>query len=327
MTDLVRHTGAALTAMPLNEVMTLGDVFGKSGYFSDARSQAQCVVKIMAGAELGLPPIASMQGIHVIQGKPTLSANLMAGAVKRSGRYDYRVLELTDTRCEIVYFQREKNDWQEIGRTTFTEMDARRADVKNMGKFPRNMLFARAMSNGVRFFCPDVFYGPVYTPEEFGGMTDDSGSVSIEPLDGRTGEILDGNFGTIPAPPVTDEEAKEAGESYDPGRKRMSTADNVEKHHRTAGLLTHKEWMAKHELDAENKELARHILSLALDKPITSRKDLSAADWGKANHFLSEQTAEWVMAVASGWQQVKDVQDPYAPTADTEEVIEGALVS
>ena len=28
------------------------------------------------------------------------------------------------------------------------------------------MLFARAISNGVKFFCPDVFAGPVYTPEE-----------------------------------------------------------------------------------------------------------------------------------------------------------------
>ena len=28
------------------------------------------------------------------------------------------------------------------------------------------MLFARAISNGVKWYCPDVFGGPVYVPEE-----------------------------------------------------------------------------------------------------------------------------------------------------------------
>ena len=32
----------------------------KSGYFSDVKTEAQAIVKVMAGAELGLPPFASM---------------------------------------------------------------------------------------------------------------------------------------------------------------------------------------------------------------------------------------------------------------------------
>ncbi|HEX9679758.1 MAG TPA: hypothetical protein VGA08_04020, partial [Candidatus Saccharimonadales bacterium] len=50
----------------------------ESGYFSDTRSKAQAIVKVMAGAEIGLPPFASMTGIHIIQGKPTLGANVIA---------------------------------------------------------------------------------------------------------------------------------------------------------------------------------------------------------------------------------------------------------
>src|SRR5574339_232881 len=53
-----------------------------------------------------------------------------------------------------------------IGNYTFTIEDAKKAGTKNLDKFPRNMLFARAISNGVKWFCPDVFAGPVYTPEE-----------------------------------------------------------------------------------------------------------------------------------------------------------------
>ena len=44
--------------------------------------------------------------------------------------------------------------------------DAKKAGTKNLEKFPRNMLFARAMSNGVKWFTPDIFSGPVYVPEE-----------------------------------------------------------------------------------------------------------------------------------------------------------------
>jgi hypothetical protein len=40
------------------------------------------------------------------------------------------------------------------------------------------MLFARAMSNGVRWYCPDVFSGaPTYTPEELGADVTESGDV------------------------------------------------------------------------------------------------------------------------------------------------------
>ncbi|NBO17384.1 MAG: hypothetical protein EBV07_00610 [Proteobacteria bacterium] len=53
-----------------------------------------------------------------------------------------------------------------IGNSTFTIEDAKKAGTKNTDKFPRNMLFARAMSNGVKWYTPDVFAGPVYVPEE-----------------------------------------------------------------------------------------------------------------------------------------------------------------
>jgi hypothetical protein len=131
-------------------------------------------VKILAGQEMGFGPFASMTGVHIIQGRPAVGANLMAAAVKGSGRYDYRVKEMTDTVCEISFLQ----SGQEIGTSKFSVDDARKAGTKNMDKFPRNMLFARAMSNGVRWYCPDVFNGAaVYTPEELGANTDQDGNV------------------------------------------------------------------------------------------------------------------------------------------------------
>lgn len=181
-------TDTALTVMndplPLADIMTLGEVLAKSGYFQDARQAAQAVVKILAGRELGFGPIASMTGIHIVQGRPTIGADLLAKAVKRSGRYDYRVGELTDAVCTIKFFERDGEGWREIGTSTFTFQDAKRAGTGNLDKFPRNMLFARAMSNGVKWYCPDAVGLTVYDPSE---LPDDGPALTL--VNTATGEV------------------------------------------------------------------------------------------------------------------------------------------
>jgi len=147
----------------------MGQVLADSGYFQDARQAAQAIVKVMAGRELGFGPIASMTGIHIIQGRPAIGADLMAKAVKRSGRYNYRVTELTDEACSIEFLEKSGDAWQNIGASRFTRADAAKAKTKNLDSFPRNMLFARAMSNGVKWFCPDALGLTTYTPEELDG--------------------------------------------------------------------------------------------------------------------------------------------------------------
>ena len=160
------------TVAPAAEVdlFRLGEVLAQSGYFQDARQAAQAIVKVMAGRELGFGPIASMTGIHIIQGRPAIGADLMAKAVKRSGRYNYRVTELTDEACSIEFLEKTAEAWQSIGTSRFTRQDATKAKTKNLDAFPRNMLFARAMSNGVKWFCPDALGLTTYTPEELDGI-------------------------------------------------------------------------------------------------------------------------------------------------------------
>ena len=162
---------AIVVAAPAAEVdlFRLGEVLAQSGYFADARQAAQAIVKVMAGRELGFGPIASMTGIHIIQGRPAIGADLMAKAVKRSGRYNYRVTELTDEACSIEFLEKSGDAWQNIGASRFTRADAAKAKTKNLDSFPRNMLFARAMSNGVKWFCPDALGLTTYTPEELDG--------------------------------------------------------------------------------------------------------------------------------------------------------------
>lgn len=155
--------------LPLSEITTIGKVFAESGLFSDVKNAAQAAVRIMAGQEIGIPPFAALTGIHIIQGKPTIGAGLMASRVKGSGKYDYKVKEHTDKLCSIDFYQ----GAELIGNSTFTMDDAKKAQTKNLDKFPKNMLFARAMSNGVKFYTPDIFAGPVYVPEEMANITED----------------------------------------------------------------------------------------------------------------------------------------------------------
>jgi len=181
------------------DIMTLGETLAKSGYFSDARQAAQAVVKILAGQELGIGPIASMTGISIIKGKVTLGANLMAGIIKSKKKYDYKIREHTIQVCSIEYFQDEKS----LGFSAFTIQDAKQAKLTgkdNWRNYPRNMLFARAMSNGAKWFCPDAFNGQtVYTPDEL----ENPSSFLIEPEDQEQIATIKEYLKTLPAsPPV-----------------------------------------------------------------------------------------------------------------------------
>jgi hypothetical protein len=152
-----------------------------SGFFADSKEASQAVVKILAGQELGFGPFASMTGVNIIQNKPVLAANLMAAAVKRQGKYNYRIVELTDINCELAFFE----NGQEVGRSKFGKPDAEKAGLlqkDNWRKYPRNMYFARALSNGQKWYAPDVFNGAtVYTPDELGAQVDEEGNAVQEP--------------------------------------------------------------------------------------------------------------------------------------------------
>jgi hypothetical protein len=179
MSEIVRQSD-------LVELTGIAKLLAASGYF-DAKGTAeqavaQLATKILAGREMGLGPFAAVQGIHVIQGRPALSANLIASAIKSSPKYDYRVRQLSADICELEFFERVGGRLETLGVSTFTAADARAAGTQNMQKFARNMLFARAISNGARWYCPDLFAGSaVYVPEELGAQVDGEGNVIDQP--------------------------------------------------------------------------------------------------------------------------------------------------
>jgi len=148
---------------PLKEPMAIGEVFAQSGLFPDVKSQAQACVKILAGKELGLTPFQSMASIYIVSGRLALTSGAMSSLIKKSNRYDYVVTKLDETECQIDFFDMsQKEERLKIGTSTFTAKDAAKSGLANKDTFkayPRNMLFARALSNGARFYCPDAICG------------------------------------------------------------------------------------------------------------------------------------------------------------------------
>lgn len=175
----------------LKEPMAIGEVFAKSGMFPDVKSQAQAVVKILAGKELGLSPFEAMGSIYVVNGRLALASKAMAGLIKRSKKYDYVIRKLDETECSIDI----TNSDGIVGNTTFTFKDAAKAGLvnkENWKSYPKNMLFARALSNACRFYCPEVISG-YYSLEEIEDLQEEivpnKKTVSID----VNAEVTNGN--------------------------------------------------------------------------------------------------------------------------------------
>lgn len=189
----------ALVSRQMSDTLTVADHLARSGFFSDARQVSQAVAKVLAGQELGLGPVASMTGIFIIKGRVSLSANILAALVRRHSVYNYRVKTHTADECTLIFYESD----EEIGISSFSMDDAKAAQLRgdNWQRYPRNMLFARAVSNGVKWFCPDVMAGaPVYTPDELGAEVDGEGEV----IPGQYVEIAARKLPPLPQVVVTE---------------------------------------------------------------------------------------------------------------------------
>ena len=145
------------------EPMALSEVFVKSGMFPDVKSQAQGVVKILAGRELGLTPFQAMGGLYFVNGKIGIQANICSGLIRKSKKYDYSIIKATDETCEIDFFDiTEKETPKKLGTSIFGKLDAAKAELinkPNYKNYPSDMYFARAISRGAKRYAPDALMG------------------------------------------------------------------------------------------------------------------------------------------------------------------------
>lgn len=138
------------------------------------------------GDMLGIHPIAALSGVHIIEGKPSISANLMGGLVRKAG-HKLRVsvsgsFEDGTLTATAQLIRSDDPDFTFV--VTWTLENARRAGLlpgkpnSNWQKYPAPMMKARVISEVIREGAPDVLMGGnVYTPEELGAAVTESGEV------------------------------------------------------------------------------------------------------------------------------------------------------
>ena len=150
----------------------IAKAIGESGYWKHISNSAQAMVIMAAGEELGLTPLAAVQGITVIEEQIGYRANLIATLIAQHERYSYKVIERKDDRCTLQFeIDGEAIDDGEEGKVTFTLEDAKKAELikprSNWMKYPRRMCFWRCLTEGAGIYFADLTAGtPVYTDEE-----------------------------------------------------------------------------------------------------------------------------------------------------------------
>jgi hypothetical protein len=116
---------------------------------------------------MGLPAMASLRAMHIVEGKPTLAADFIRALVVRSGLVEYfRCSERTPDRATFIIKRKDEPEMS----LTYTLEEARAAGlVKPKSGWERNaadMLVARASSKLARLVCPEITFG-LYAREEF----------------------------------------------------------------------------------------------------------------------------------------------------------------
>lgn len=145
----------------------------KSGNYKGLTYSSALMI-IQLGNELGLPEAQALGSMHIVEGKLVMSANLIGALVQRSGRFRYKVLENSDKAATIEFFEKlgEREGitvWDSLGKFSWTWDMAKRAGLATKSvwsRFPEAMLFSRAMTQGVRMFCPMLTVVACYAPEE-----------------------------------------------------------------------------------------------------------------------------------------------------------------
>lgn len=114
------------------------------------------IVSVMLYArELGLPPMQAISGgLNVVKGKVELSARTINSMIRRAG-HSLKILEHTDEVCRIVGKRRDTGEEYE---SSFSITDAKRAGIyaNTWERYPRDMVFNRAVSRLGRVLFPDV---------------------------------------------------------------------------------------------------------------------------------------------------------------------------
>lgn len=119
---------------------------------------------VMTGRALGLDDMSSLRLIHVVNGRPTFSAELMVQIVRRHGHSISGSVK--DGVATVIGKRADTGDEMTSEWTLAMAQRAGLANKQVWKAYPEAMLWARAVSQLCRMLFADCFAGGTYTPEE-----------------------------------------------------------------------------------------------------------------------------------------------------------------
>lgn len=150
---------SAMQVHSYSEAIQVAGLALNGGMLKGEGAKEQAALKILAGHEMGLGPIASMQGLYVHAQSGTIGqkAELIKSKIAEHPRYSIKTLEVSDKIAAVEFFVDGKSagvvDWDVERATTAGFFNGPNAHTWK--KFTRNMLFKQCINDGARFY----FYG------------------------------------------------------------------------------------------------------------------------------------------------------------------------
>jgi hypothetical protein len=172
MSEVARVEGNTLTTkMQYSQAMA-----GSSLLPGDYRGKPANLLFALEYADaLGIAPIHAITSIHVISGKPSASADLIAASVRRAGHK----LRITGDGTRAVAQIIRADDPDFTYEAVWDKDKAQKAGLwgtGNWAKYPAAMLRSRAITEVARMGASDALFGVIYTPEELGANVDADGA-------------------------------------------------------------------------------------------------------------------------------------------------------
>ena len=170
--------------VPFSDIENMGKVAAQSKLFGFKTPEEAMSIMLLCQAE-NLHPAVAMRDYHVIQGRPALKADAMLARFQAAGgKVDWKVY----TNEQVTgLFSHPQGGSLEVTWTIIQAKSIGIANKDNWRNYPRAMLRARVLSEGIRAVYPGVVVG-VYTPEE---VQDFEPSKPAKPVDMGTAERVD----------------------------------------------------------------------------------------------------------------------------------------
>lgn len=142
----------------------LAEIAMKSGNYPNMGMNTMLNIMLSA-RDLGIAPYKALNGgFYVVNGKISMSTALMTDRIRKAG-HSVKITEWSSKKCVMIGIRKDNQDSVKI---EFTMEDAQMAGLTNSAvwkKYPKVMLYNRAMAMMARVLFPDVV-GNCYSEDE-----------------------------------------------------------------------------------------------------------------------------------------------------------------